>query len=334
MIKMLSYPPAASSQQTSDASRRQYLIFFISGNPGLIQYYETFLSTLRVLLDSEKQHPAADIHIFGQNLAGFDDDDHEPFTDAHPPHDLEFQVRTTYDRVVSMRIETGPNKGSYYDEVILMGHSVGAFIALEIFHRHMQQLGSSPHLNLKAGVLLFPTVSHMSKSSSGQRLDFIRRTHWLDRNAHRVAKSFLSLWPASGLNWFVHSVLGFSQHSADVTTRFLTSRDGVWQAIHLGKDEMRVIDEERWPEELWEIADEAAAQRHDVPKFFFYFGKNDHWVANDYRDRFIERRAEHAGRNAPPHKRGRTRMIIDEEDLPHAFCISKPAAAEGLGFTS
>jgi pimeloyl-ACP methyl ester carboxylesterase len=321
MSGILSYPSIEDYREP--AYRRHCLIFFVSGNPGLIDYYKPFLFTLRQLLDETEKREDVSIHIYGRDLAGFGDHDHEPFTVDRSPHDLEFQIQNIYKNLASLAVPNGSRKGAPFDEVILVGHSVGAYISLEIFHRHLHNSSPAPHLRLKSGILLFPTVSHIAQSPSGRWLNRLRATPFLDRNAHRIAKGFVSVWPSWALNWFMRTALGFSAHGAAVTTRFLTSRDGIWQAIHLGKDEIRVIGEERWAEELWEIADETAGHCSDVPKFFFYFGKDDHWVANEYRDAFIEKRNEHATRKGPKHKRGRTLIVIDEDKIPHAFCLSE-----------
>jgi hypothetical protein len=278
-------------------------------------------------LDETEKREEVSIHVYGQDLAGFDDHDHEPFTVDRPPYNLEFQIQNSYKNLASLAVPHGPRKGAPFDEVILIGHSVGAYIGLEIFHRQIHDPTPAPYLSLKSGILLFPAVSHIAQSPSGKWLNRLRVTPFLDRNAHRFAKAFVSLWPAWSLDWFVRTALGFSAHGAAVTTRFLTSRDGIWQAIHLAKDEMLVIAEERWSEELWDIAGEREIHRSEVPKFFLYFGKDDHWVANEHRDAFIERRNKVASRDGPEHKRGRTIIAIDEDNIPHAFCLSEYCSA-------
>ncbi|OIW29390.1 hypothetical protein CONLIGDRAFT_680241 [Coniochaeta ligniaria NRRL 30616] len=330
MPQVLSFPPA---DQSPAPETRHVLVYFISGNPGLIDYYEPFLSTLHTLLESsprQSRDHAVSIHVRGRNLAGFDDDDHDkPFTVTNPPHSLEYQIGHIVSDISSVGVEVrGPRNGTPFDDVIIIGHSVGSFITLEVFNRHLHAHPEIQKVNLRAAILLFPTVTHIAQSPSGRKLDLLRSMRFLDQTAHRVAKGFVDLWPASVLHWVVRRVLGFPPHAADVTVRFLQSRDGIWQAIHLGKDEMKTIGEETWAEELWEIADEAAQQERDVPKFFFYFGKGDHWVAEEHRDQFIQRRHEHAQRDGPEHKKGKTRIVLDEDDIPHAFCInhSEPVA--------
>ncbi|KAJ8113551.1 hypothetical protein ONZ43_g5128 [Nemania bipapillata] len=73
---------------------------------------------------------------------------------------------------------------------------------------------------------------------------------------------------------------------------------------------MRVIGEDNWDTELWEMTHDVAESR--TPKFYFFFGRRDHWVADHYRDEFIRKRSAQAER---------TRLVVDESGLPHAFCI-------------
>ena len=339
MPQTLSHPPPQASQAEAP-NTRHVLIYFITGNPGLIDYYEPFLSTLRTLLDgppstSTTTHPTA-LHIHGRNLAGFDDDDdNDAATDPHqPPHDLESQIHHVLSALTSHTVPTpGPRHSTPFDNVILIGHSVGAYILLETFHRR------PPGLNLTAGILLFPTVTHISLSPAGRRLTLLTSTiaPTLLTPALSLARAAASLAPDALLSFLLQGPLGgrHSRAAAGVTARFLRSRGGIRQALHLGADEMRVIGEEVWPEELWEVAggDDDGGEKvggvvdleeeEEVPKFFFYFGEKDQWVAEECRDRFIEKRREHASREGERRRRGRTRIVVDEDGIPHAFCISE-----------
>lgn len=96
--------------------------------------------------------------------------------------------------------------------------------------------------------------------------------------------------------------------------RFLMSRDGIWQAIHLGKDELGVIGEDVWKEDLWELAGDDDGD-NEGERFVFYFGVGDRWVADECRDAFIARRKGHV--------EGRVKIVMDEAGIPHAFCIRK-----------
>ncbi|ROV92408.1 hypothetical protein VPNG_09591 [Cytospora leucostoma] len=313
-----------SPHANHDPKSRQCLIYFITGNPGLIDYYGPFFTHLRALLNAieVRRNHTVTFHIYGRNLAGFDDADHpEPFDAGagNPPHDVESQIVHCLKHLAaanSIPAPGHPRRGQPFDEVILTAHSLGTYITLELFHRHLQQDPQvAPGLNLKSGILLFATISHMARSPKGLHLDVLARSAYLRRYAPLLARAVLSLIPTPVLGLVARHVLGMAPHAAEATARFLASRDGVYQALYLGMDEMGVIGEDSWAEELWEIGDEAAARAHEVPKFFILFGKGDHWVADEHRDEFIVRREEHAARGeAPRHKRGRTRIVVDEGD--------------------
>jgi len=98
------------------------------------------------------------------------------------------------------------------------------------------------------------------------------------------------------------------------TAEFLASRDGIWQALHLGKDEMVSITEDRWSEDLWE--QQGPREGNEVDKFFFYFGTGDRWVDEGSRDEFIAARRKAGGG-------GGVKVVMDEGGIPHAFCIRK-----------
>src|SRR5262245_30909684 len=129
---VISLPAVPSTQD-----RLYGLLYFIPGNPGLIEYYDEFLGILRDAFDSSQTSLAVD--IYGKSLAGFHDYDHEPFTKTNPPFDLETQICLTYADISSRRVGEDPppggktldRRGTPYDCIILMGHSVGAYMALE-----------------------------------------------------------------------------------------------------------------------------------------------------------------------------------------------------------
>ncbi|KAK3995561.1 lipid droplet-associated hydrolase [Cladorrhinum sp. PSN332] len=319
-VPSLEYP----SNNRKDKTRRKYLIFFIPGNPGLIAYYKPFFTALRQLLDERESKPDCQgaFHIYGQNLLGFHDGDHEPSFGAGTPDGqvtepflLEDQICHLSRSIQKLNTSSGP-----FDEVVIMGHSVGSYMSLEIFHRHHLALKNQDddpirNVKLKAGILLFPTVTHIAKSGSGQKLDLIRTTPFLDTWAHQVAKGFVDLCPSWFLSTVVRRVMRFPEHAAQATLGFLASKDGIWQAMHMGKNEMETITEEKWSEDLWEIQhveDERDGDDLDA-KFFFYFAQKDHWVADECRDEFIEKRKRQ--------EKGKTSIFIDEEKTPHAFCI-------------
>ncbi|KAI8656043.1 hypothetical protein NCS55_01258500 [Fusarium keratoplasticum] len=303
MVSNIWLPSHRHSEATHHA-----LIYYVCGNPGLIEYYTDFLKLLRGLLDKVEHDTAYD--IYGRNLFGFVDDEHEPFGPENQPWDLNGQIEGIYDDVAARRADSKP-----YDFVTLMGHSVGSYICVEIFHRHLESPERAPHLNLRHGFLLFPTLTHIARSPSGLKVTALRRAvPFLDTTTHIVARLLLSFLTVAGLTWLVQRVMGFTPPTTSVTARWLKSRDGVRQAVHLGMSELETICEERWSEELW-----AASQgpKGDAPRFFVFYAKSDHWVDDGEREGFIERR-----------RGGVTKIEVDEGDIPHAFCTRDDASLE------
>lgn len=341
--KSLFFPSPKSTSKPAAGSDRQrnVLLFFIPGNPGLVEYYGPFLSHLRRLLD-ESGPMAVAVDLYGTSMSGFDDADHDaPFRiPGNPPRDVADQICFVEGRVA----EICAAAARPYDAVVVMGHSVGAYIACEVVHRgkqrrrQEQQQQQQPVQNsngltctnpddFRAGILLFPTIAHIALSPSGRRLDRIRKVALLDRYAHVAAALLLSVLPLALLRFLLRTAWKMPPHAVDTTAAWLGSRDGVWQALHMGKDEMRVIGEDRWGDEFWEEvggsnAGAAAARPGDAgTRFFLLYGKNDHWVAEDVRDAFLAKREARKGLQ--------TKVVVDETGmLPHDFCInySEPVA--------
>lgn len=192
-------------------------IFFITGNPGLIGYYYSFLSLLASRLASTFSPER--FQVYGHSLAGFELDDpnsasaHEqqPHEASDDYYDLEEQVcfvQRRLDAFISRNGCDNVNASGKRPKVILIGHSVGAYIAMEVLRRHRERQqaksdtsgsrnsgggGGSSSSNMTnqssrasttalaefdiiGGVMLFPTVVDIAKSPAGQKLT-VRHYH-------------------------------------------------------------------------------------------------------------------------------------------------------------
>lgn len=79
----------------------------------------------------------------------------------------------------------------------------------------------------------------------------------------------------------------------------------------MAADEMRTITSDRWTDDVWGVA----VAREPITKLFFYFGRHDHWVAEKTREEIIALRGGQKDGAGP-------RMLVCEDGLPHAFCLS------------
>jgi len=96
----------------------------------------------------------------------------------------------------------------------------------------------------------------------------------------------------------------------------------------MAKDEMRQIAHDTWSESLWGTrpvqgaASIVIVKSNDSttpasPKLYFYFGENDHWVADTTRDNLISTRA----RRGSFAEDNRPVMEVDTNGVPHGFCL-------------
>ncbi|EFE44932.1 conserved hypothetical protein [Trichophyton verrucosum HKI 0517] len=175
------------------------LIYFISGNPGLIAYYHLFFS----LLSSELSQANATSDgngsyiIRGRSLGGFEvpaqgEEGNSAAATAlyslndqisFMERDLESFVHAWQDAAMRERkLDEQPRAN-----VIVMGHSVGAYMAMEIMRRRREKAGlqrkiqtardangngdaNGLGLDIIGGIMLFPTVVDIAKSPNGRIL--------------------------------------------------------------------------------------------------------------------------------------------------------------------
>ncbi|KAI7330805.1 hypothetical protein KC315_g5474 [Hortaea werneckii] len=132
---------------------------------------------------------------------------------------------------------------------------------------------------------------------------------------------------------------------ATVTAAFLCSENGVRQALHMARDEMHEITHDKFSDDVWgtsgtegdeektlqskatavvnkqAAASRASHMRRQTTKLYFYWGKNDHWVADNTRDAILAARAQKATDNQGLEK-AKPVMEIDQHGSPHGFCLN------------
>ncbi|OJJ48257.1 hypothetical protein ASPZODRAFT_130216 [Penicilliopsis zonata CBS 506.65] len=284
--------PTISSEVFFSNSTTDTSVFFIPGNPGLVEYYHLFLS----LLSSQLQDACS---IYGCSLGGF--------IERTRLYSLEEQIGYVEGCLEKFIASRGAKK----TKVILIGHSVGSYIAMEIIRRHHEKNTAEKNNNdisfeIIGGTMLFPTVMEIADSPSGRKLTSLLFIPKLPSLANFLSRVLTSLLPAPLLRWTVQRVTGMPEPALQTTLSFLRSRQGVEQALYMAADEMKTITTDKWTDEIWGI--------QGPIELFFYFGRDDHWVAEETREKIMQSRGRHDD--------GPT-MVVCEEGLPHAFCISR-----------
>lgn len=155
---------------------------------------------------------------------------------------------------------------------------------------------------------------------------------------HAIAKVLFYFAPIVLVTWLVQIITSMPLAGASVTAQFLQSKYGVWQALHMAKDELSQLTHDKWSNEFWGTSAtlDAAVQKSagktastaqgqsstdsSHTRLYFYWGSDDHWIAQDTRDKIIATRArvdDSGGNDRKP------TMEIDSHGIGHAFCLSE-----------
>ncbi|KAL2013739.1 hypothetical protein VTN00DRAFT_1264 [Thermoascus crustaceus] len=350
----LSLTPSSSS--SSDPDTPPTTIFFISGNPGLISYYHTFLSLLSAQLGwsasssssspritatkgisdgARLQSQPRSFRIYGASLSGFEVGDQAgdgvtaaAGTAEKGVYGLQEQIGFVEEMlcgvmssIAKQPANANEGKPKTKPKVILIGHSVGAYIAMEILRRHREgrmevegekeTADADAAFDIVGGILLFPTVVDIAKSVAGRRITWLLYLiPQLALVASLLARALTWALPTVVLRSLIRLVMGFPPENAvDTTLAFLKSKRGVRQALHMAAHEMQEITADKWSDDIWGTSSTA---KQPLSKLVFYFGRNDHWVAERTRDEIIAIRGK---------TKGGPRMMVCEDGVPHAFCI-------------
>ncbi|KAK5151111.1 hypothetical protein LTS14_009607 [Recurvomyces mirabilis] len=298
------------------------LVFFIPGNPGSIEYYRATLEKIFSILKAQDQGECNDLTVFGSSLVGFDNhaDDGTPYirTDHQYRQPLGLESQTAF---VLKTLFAVLDFLELPHRVVLVGHSIGAYIALKLIEQARHTSSIHNNANIVGGISLFPTVP-------------ILRFPLFPTLIHYISRP-LQLLPLSDLIRIVRYTTGMQLPAATTTAKFLHSPHGVQQALHLAADEMRSVTTDRWDDPFWgmsaakdgavatgaavvrEVLRSTEAQSSKSPGLFFYWGAEDHWVANSTRDVLIAKRGR--GAVATAGEEGKPVMEIDGHGIPHAF---------------
>lgn len=162
------------------------LIYLIPGNPGLIVYYRDFINHLNSILSSSVNK--VNYTLTGRSLAGFELDDkgvEAQMTSLLLPFDLKQQVENVHARLRTTVANSqgedkavDPEKPKKKVPVILIGHSVGAYMLLDIIAKRqsgteVESLGlgdAESRYEIIGGINLFPTVVDLANSPRGKKV--------------------------------------------------------------------------------------------------------------------------------------------------------------------
>jgi pimeloyl-ACP methyl ester carboxylesterase len=160
---------------TPNAAHERVLIFFIPGNPGLVEYYRPFLDIIRKQLTTRESKHNIGYYIHGASLAGFDINPGSrqiPSKVQSLPLSLDEQVDDVYRRL-ERTVDHLRVRDSIEGDlpVILIGHSIGAYMVLQTVNK-WQALAKQglTNMRLSAGICLFSTIYELALSPTGRQV--------------------------------------------------------------------------------------------------------------------------------------------------------------------
>ncbi|GAA6007386.1 hypothetical protein JCM10207_006323 [Rhodosporidiobolus poonsookiae] len=304
---VLHFPSLSSSSSdastSSASSTTKLVLLFLPGNPGLVNYYTAFLSSLRNALPSplrETTEIYAVGHLGHSTAPGLEGRGFRPQEQASLDEQVEDKVRFV-DELRGGALRVGQEGGA---RCVVLGHSIGAWVGMQLIKQRP---------SLTALHMLFPTLSHMASTPNGRKLSPLFSS-WTLRPVF-YSTTALSYLPTALTSKLVGLLTGQVGPGMEVTTRLVSSPQTVLAALTMAREELATVTE---------LDGAAVGQLAREGKLWIYYAAEgvDGWVTEDAA-REVERTVEDAvGREQ---RERRVRRCI--EGMPHAYVLDEAHSA-------
>ncbi|GAA96146.1 uncharacterized protein L969DRAFT_43732 [Mixia osmundae IAM 14324] len=290
------FAPAESGHHLDEPD---LIVVFVPGNPGLVDYYTDFLTTVADLTNPRKSPKG------GRNLKT------DVIAISHLAQATSPLSSLAYSAILSGKLPTLADQVDHKiacidrvhglfpkAKIVLIGHSVGAWICCQV-------LKARPKLVSRAQ-LLFPTISDIAATPNAQRLwPIFNRVGSAALVSLTMGTSFLPLGITSRLTGVAQRAAVAPEGDATkATLDLVTSPTVVASALAMARDEMATIKD----------LDKAfLAQYGDRLDFYWAEGDSDGWVRSSQIQEIIETVQDKATHQ---------RCVLG---MKHAFCLKDGA---------
>ncbi|BGP54881.1 hypothetical protein JCM8202v2_002468 [Rhodotorula sphaerocarpa] len=268
--------------QLAFAEPTKLVLLFVTGNPGLVAYYRHFLASLRDALPADLKAQTV-VHAIG-HLG------HTPDMSASERRGFNPAAQATLEDQVADKVAYVEELAETYrfgqddaPKLVLLGHSIGAWISMQVM-KERPSLVSSVHA-------LFPTISHMAKTKNGLF----------------YSTSFLSYLPTGLTSRIVSLLTGQSGAGAQTTTELVSSPESVLAALVMARHELGTVTD---------LDTEVLEQYGDRLWFYWAAEGNDGWVTEEAVEEIEACLESRWGED------GRKRRARCQEEIPHAFVLN------------
>ncbi|KAI8379012.1 hypothetical protein BD560DRAFT_389287 [Blakeslea trispora] len=234
----------------ASVNKNKTILMFIPGNPGLVEYYTSFLEGIYSSVASPSLEIIAVSHK--GHVVNYNKDEKRVYS-------LRDQIQHKIDCLDLLTKENEPDT-----HFVLMGHSIGAYISVDV-------LKERPNHGISRIIALFPTLREIAATPNGVQIQRIvkRLPFWLTR----LGGSLLFYLPPPLRQYLVELFTGQSDEGLQVTSHQLLHPTVLQNVLNMAKDEMeavRGLDHDFYLEHL--------------DKFIMYYSENDQWAPKDHHE--------------------------------------------------
>lgn len=281
--QVLKCGPWTNLLDEESVSRPKLLIFIIPGNPGFSPFYMPFARALYSL--TNKRFPVWSITYAGFALVPKDKKILTSPADANAQEIKDiYGLRGQIEHKIAFLRAHVPKDV----KLILVGHSIGSYIALQI-------LKNAPELPVIHTFLLFPTIERMSESPKGRIATPL--LCWFRYALYAAAYLLLKPCPEMIKSLLIRIGLQAMNFKSEFSLTNLIQPFCLANAMYLGGQEMKQVVKR----------DDEIIKEH-LSKLTFYYGRSDGWCPVKY--------YEDIKKDFPE---GDIRLC--EKDIPHAFIL-------------
>ncbi|KAI9030027.1 hypothetical protein CLU79DRAFT_733745 [Phycomyces nitens] len=245
-----------------ESSKNDYkiVLFFIPGNPGLVEYYTQFLEDIYQATESK-------LEIYGVSHLGHSVGHHTEIPNKlqkSEPYSLQDQIDHKIACFDEICAKNPPN--THY---MLMGHSMGSYVCAEV-------LKARQTANIGRLIALFPTLREIALTPNGVAMT--RLLSSIPLGVVSGAASVASYIPSPIRQVLTGLVTGQKEPCLRVTAHQMMNGFVVKNILHMAIQEMETIKD----------LDHDFYDSH-VDKFIIYYSKNDKWAPEDHFDYMKEK---------------------------------------------
>ncbi|XP_072263588.1 lipid droplet-associated hydrolase [Pyxicephalus adspersus] len=252
--EVLKFGPWRDLKKTTDGFPPDVLFLIIPGNPGVVGFYKTFMQSL--YCGYKKRYPVWAISHAGHCSPplGMDMSDDT----------VQMEDRFGLNGQIEHKLAFLQNNVSSNTKLILIGHSIGCYIILEMMKR-------LPDLKVLKSILLFPTIERMAQSPQGKIMTPILCSLRYIVYMPLYLLSFLpEVMKASLVKFALRGIKSVDESSLTASLDLFRVECSV-NAMYMGSQEMLKV-----------LERDDVTIKNNLNKLIFYYGASDHWCPVQY----------------------------------------------------